>query len=163
MDTLLTDNERIKAPTCQADEVMHFPELLETILVNLPTRDLLFASRICKTWKSTIDSSPRIQRALFLKPGNIEDVDRTSIRHDYRDHTHASKQSVAVNPPLIAADGAKSLLAHASLVVDADSVDRIVHAHVLYAATDSYQGQIFHLADVRRTQRRTGPAQLLED
>ncbi|KAK5726749.1 hypothetical protein LTR15_002637 [Elasticomyces elasticus] len=55
----------------KADEVMHLPELLETILVNLPTRDLLFASRICKTWKSTIDSSPRIQRALFLKPGAV--------------------------------------------------------------------------------------------
>ncbi|KAK4898591.1 hypothetical protein LTR27_003763 [Elasticomyces elasticus] len=89
----------------KADEVMHLPELLETILVNLPTRDLLFASRICKTWKSMVDLSPRIQRALFLKPGNIEDVDRTSIRYDYRDHTHASKQSVAVNPLLIAADG----------------------------------------------------------
>lgn len=42
-------------------------ELLETILLQLPAKDLLLAQRVNKQFKGTIDNSNHIQRALFYK------------------------------------------------------------------------------------------------
>lgn len=44
------------------------PELLEAILLNLGTRDLLFAQRVSRGFKTTIDGSVKLQRALFFLP-----------------------------------------------------------------------------------------------
>lgn len=50
------------------DAVSNIPELLETILLNPPIKDLLLAQRINKTFQAAILSSPKLQQALFLKP-----------------------------------------------------------------------------------------------
>lgn len=47
-------------------------ELHESILHNLPTKDLLFAQLVSKQWKAAIDKSPKLQRALFLQPVDLE-------------------------------------------------------------------------------------------
>lgn len=52
--------------SCHA--VLCIPELLETILIYLPMRDLISSNRVSKRFRDTIDHSPRIQRALFFKP-----------------------------------------------------------------------------------------------
>lgn len=49
-------------------DVLYTVELLELILYKLPTRDLLFAQKICKHWKALVAASPKLQRALFFKP-----------------------------------------------------------------------------------------------
>ena len=49
-------------------QVFDTVELLESILVKLPTRDLLFAQRVCKRWQDTIQDSCVLRRALFLEP-----------------------------------------------------------------------------------------------
>ncbi|KAK4953338.1 hypothetical protein LTR10_009047 [Elasticomyces elasticus] len=64
-------------------EVLNLPELLEIILLELPTRDLLLAQRVCITWKAAITSSPNIQRALFFRPGSAEDIYQDSEVHIY--------------------------------------------------------------------------------
>ncbi|KAK4546090.1 hypothetical protein LTR36_002227 [Oleoguttula mirabilis] len=51
------------------ERVLKIPELLENILLHLPTRDLLVnASLVCKDWQDTITASPHLQRALSVKP-----------------------------------------------------------------------------------------------
>jgi hypothetical protein len=47
---------------------LHLPELLEQILSHLPQRDLLLAQRTSRAFHQTINSSPKLQRALFLSP-----------------------------------------------------------------------------------------------
>ncbi|KAK4961480.1 hypothetical protein LTR10_001970 [Elasticomyces elasticus] len=58
-----------------ANQVLLLPELLEHILLDLTSmRDLLFAQKVCRTWKATIDTSPGIQKALYLTAGGVADV-----------------------------------------------------------------------------------------
>ncbi len=52
-------------------QVFDTVELLETILFALPTKDLLFAQKVCKHWKGVIAFSSKLQQALFFK--NIHD------------------------------------------------------------------------------------------
>ncbi|KAK4894086.1 hypothetical protein LTR27_007671 [Elasticomyces elasticus] len=51
-----------------AIKVLSIPELLEEILLDLNTKEILFAQKVCKTWKQIIDTTPSLQRALFLMP-----------------------------------------------------------------------------------------------
>jgi hypothetical protein len=48
---------------------LSIPEIFELILLNLDTRTLLTkATQICHSWSHFINSSPRIQWALFFRP-----------------------------------------------------------------------------------------------
>ena len=51
-----------------AARVCSLPELLELVLFELPTRDLLLAQRVCQTWQAVISGSPKLQRALYFEP-----------------------------------------------------------------------------------------------
>lgn len=51
-----------------ATRVFAIPELLETILFLLPTKDILISQRVAKNWKSTIDGSFLLKQALFIEP-----------------------------------------------------------------------------------------------
>nr|OQO30649.1 hypothetical protein B0A51_01535 [Rachicladosporium sp. CCFEE 5018] len=55
-----------------AHTVLSLPELLSLILINVHASTLLFAQRVSKTFRATIQSSPTVQEALFfrLKPSN---------------------------------------------------------------------------------------------
>ena len=55
----------------KAHRVFQIPEMLEVILYELPTKDLLLSKAVCKMWRDTIDSSVKLQKALFM----IEDGD----------------------------------------------------------------------------------------
>ena len=51
------------------------PELLENIISHLPERDILCrAQRVSRNWKNIIDSSPGIQRKIWLQP-----IEQTAI------------------------------------------------------------------------------------
>ncbi|PVI03335.1 hypothetical protein DM02DRAFT_612254 [Periconia macrospinosa] len=45
-------------------------EILESILLYLPMKDLLLCQRVCQCFKQVVVSSKSIQRALFLKPSH---------------------------------------------------------------------------------------------
>jgi len=49
-----------------AQQVLHLPELLESILYNLSQKELLLSQRVCNSFRNTVQTSPRLQRALFL-------------------------------------------------------------------------------------------------
>lgn len=51
--------------------VLATTELLEIILIYLPTKDLLLATRVCKHWRLCISTVPRMQTALFMRPEPI--------------------------------------------------------------------------------------------
>lgn len=51
-----------------AEAFFSTPELLETMLLELPMQDLLLAQRVCLRFKGTIDGSIKIRRALFFEP-----------------------------------------------------------------------------------------------
>ncbi|KAK3648590.1 hypothetical protein LTR56_007416 [Elasticomyces elasticus] len=66
-----------------AAQVLGLPELLEAILIGLPTKDLLFAQKVCSFWEQTIQSSKSIRKALFLVPGDVNDVNLDcNLEHD---------------------------------------------------------------------------------
>lgn len=46
--------------------IWRVPEMIEGILYQLPTKDLLFAKSVCKTWKDAIERSTKLQKRLFL-------------------------------------------------------------------------------------------------
>jgi hypothetical protein len=53
------------------DRLAKIPELVEIILLHLPVRDLLLAQRVSTAFKSVIDKSQPIQRALFMLPETV--------------------------------------------------------------------------------------------
>ncbi|KAI6826198.1 hypothetical protein KC367_g6750 [Hortaea werneckii] len=89
-----------------ATKVFGIPELAEAILLKLPMKDLLFAQLICKDIKNLIDGSTRIQRALFLLPGEATSAHFESKHesapfnwlHKGKDRGFPSEGGVNVNP-----------------------------------------------------------------
>ncbi|KAK3717978.1 hypothetical protein LTR37_005404 [Vermiconidia calcicola] len=64
-------------------QVFDTVELLETILLELPTRDLLLSQRVNKQWAAVIQSSRKLQQALFLEsvsrsPMSLGTVDKAN-------------------------------------------------------------------------------------
>lgn len=55
--------------TSAAHRVYGTTELLEKVLLQLLTKDLLLAQKVNRRFKAVIDACPGIQRALFFKPG----------------------------------------------------------------------------------------------
>jgi hypothetical protein len=54
-------------------------EILQYILLALPIRDLLLAQRVCRQWRSLIQESQPIQRALFFVPTTMADPDTNPV------------------------------------------------------------------------------------
>ncbi|KAK3115459.1 hypothetical protein LTR53_005161 [Teratosphaeriaceae sp. CCFEE 6253] len=79
-----------------AMKVFAVPELLENILLRLALRDLLFASTVCTTWRSTVAGSPSIQRALFYKPGTLVDV--AEAEGDETSQAECHEDGYSLNP-----------------------------------------------------------------
>ena len=51
-----------------ATAVLSIWELVEKILLNMPTRSLVLACRISRSWKTVIERSAKLQQHLFLSP-----------------------------------------------------------------------------------------------
>ncbi|KAK4889874.1 hypothetical protein LTR27_011387 [Elasticomyces elasticus] len=64
-----------------AHAVFNVVELLESIILHLPMRDMQRSRRVSKQWCQTVDGSLPIKKALFLEPGTLADLARdTEIR-----------------------------------------------------------------------------------
>ncbi|CAG8050701.1 unnamed protein product [Penicillium olsonii] len=60
-------------PSAQPHAVFFINELLENILLHTDMRTLLTSGqRVCHGWKETIDSSPKLQEHLFLRPSKSQ-------------------------------------------------------------------------------------------
>jgi len=56
-----------------AERVFYIPELLETVLMNLSTKDLLLSQRTSRAFRHTVQGSVRLRRKLFMEPDwNLE-------------------------------------------------------------------------------------------
>ncbi|KAK6417935.1 hypothetical protein LTR81_008825 [Elasticomyces elasticus] len=89
-----------------ATQVLGLPELVEIILLGLPTRDLLFAQKVCKTFKDVIDRSKSIQKALFFLPGTADDVNfNPQDIHQYDRLGEAPQKTVVSNSLLFKLNG----------------------------------------------------------
>lgn len=62
-------NERRQPSSTKASEVLLIPELSEMILVHIGLFNLFNVSATCCGLKAIIDDSPKLQTALFLRPG----------------------------------------------------------------------------------------------
>ena len=82
-----------------ADSVFAVPELLECVLLQLPTRNLLHAQKVCKQWRHVITTSPSIQKALFLRAGTTSDVTGAVARD--LDIINITTVSVTPNPLIL--------------------------------------------------------------
>ncbi|KAK5124439.1 hypothetical protein LTR85_001656 [Meristemomyces frigidus] len=60
-------------------------ELLEAILLHLPTKRLLLSQRVCRTWHDMITSSIHLRRALFLEPASCGAISYLDWRLDDKD------------------------------------------------------------------------------
>lgn len=47
---------------------LNLPEILESIMLQLPQCDIYVSQGVSKFWKDTVAQSPQIQRKLFFKP-----------------------------------------------------------------------------------------------
>ena len=56
-----------------SEQVVDTVELLEWILLKLPTKDLLLSQRVAKQWQAVIKTSKILQEALFLRPIDGDD------------------------------------------------------------------------------------------
>lgn len=54
-----------------AAKVLNTTELLESVLLQLRYKDILLLQRVCKAWKTAINRSPTIQKALCFKPTQV--------------------------------------------------------------------------------------------
>ncbi|KAK4949418.1 hypothetical protein LTR10_012036 [Elasticomyces elasticus] len=79
-------------------QVFGLPGLLESVLLQLPMKDLLLAQKICKDFKNVIDSSPTIQRALCFILGAFSDVNYVGRPHQQKYKTRTLKTGYALNP-----------------------------------------------------------------
>ena len=58
----------IASPSASRVRTFEIAELLETILAELPPRDLLLVQRVCKDWQAAIIASKKLQVILFFRP-----------------------------------------------------------------------------------------------
>lgn len=71
-----------------AIKVLHTPELLEKILINITDlKTLLFAQQVDKFWSELITSSPSLQKKLFFRAATLDELFSLSIvtRRDSRE------------------------------------------------------------------------------
>ncbi|KAK5702958.1 hypothetical protein LTR97_003904 [Elasticomyces elasticus] len=54
--------------------VFNVVELLESIILYLPMRDMQRSRRVSRQWRETVDGSLPIRKALFLEPGTVKDL-----------------------------------------------------------------------------------------
>ncbi|KAK4956728.1 hypothetical protein LTR10_006256 [Elasticomyces elasticus] len=101
-------------------QVLLLPELLENILLRLHTRDLLFAQKVCKTWKEVIEDSPDIQKALFFKAGVATDANNI-IKIGTQFFSDDKSLTIAHNILLVACDGASLVLPHSLLDIRSEA------------------------------------------
>ncbi|TKA47260.1 hypothetical protein B0A54_02738 [Friedmanniomyces endolithicus] len=82
-----------------ARQVLQLPELLELVLLHLSQKDLLLSQRVSRSFRSTINHSIILQRALFLAPDwNLE-----RIPLDLQNPTHYPGHKPANNRLLLRA------------------------------------------------------------
>ena len=65
---MATHVEGDKMAACLPPTLFSIPELVHSILLHLPVRDLLRVQRVCRLWKETTDHSLALQRKLFFVP-----------------------------------------------------------------------------------------------
>lgn len=65
------------ATTSAASNVLNTFELLEAIILQLPSKDVLLLQRVSKTWRSIIARNKTLQKALFFVPSQEPLADRS--------------------------------------------------------------------------------------
>lgn len=86
------------------ERVFDITELLESILIKLPSKDLLHSQRTCKAWKDTVVGSDHIQKALGFKATSVCDRNSIAVNIDdlyYIQYGEYSVQVVPVMPPTL--------------------------------------------------------------
>ncbi|CAK1360626.1 unnamed protein product [Cercospora beticola] len=78
-----------------AARVFAIGELVEMILLELPTKDLLLSQRINRACKTAVDSSNRIQKALFFIPGVCRDANVEHITPDVKPSPESTSDSAS--------------------------------------------------------------------
>ncbi|KAK7188771.1 hypothetical protein DPSP01_005671 [Paraphaeosphaeria sporulosa] len=63
-------NEPTQVHAVQSALLMLPYEILEAVLLHLPTRDLLLSQRICQRFRYMVESSKPVRRTLFLEPAH---------------------------------------------------------------------------------------------
>ncbi|GAB7365671.1 hypothetical protein MBLNU230_g7012t1 [Neophaeotheca triangularis] len=74
------------------ERVLSLPELLEPILLELPIQELVRSQRVCILWRQMLQTSPKLQKAAFLRakpdlPHRYPNM--TSDHHEYFSRTPA--------------------------------------------------------------------------
>ncbi|KXT01132.1 hypothetical protein AC578_10896 [Pseudocercospora eumusae] len=92
-----TTDEPKKSPSY---EVFSKREIFETILLELRIQQVLVvALRVCREWKEMIDSSPRLQEALYFKP--LPNPVEPRGEHFYEKGTQGGNAIIVTENPLL--------------------------------------------------------------
>ena len=77
-----TDNE--EDARSAKDRTFGITEIHEAILIKLDMKTLLFAQRVSRDWQKLIDTSPSLQKKLFMQPATAKETIELRITHGDR-------------------------------------------------------------------------------
>jgi hypothetical protein len=76
-----------KGPACRA--ALQLPEILEQIVCHLPGHHILArAQRVSKLWKDVINTSPIVQKRLWMRPRSAQVSSPTGVSTEQDTHIH---------------------------------------------------------------------------
>lgn len=95
-----TDNE--EDGRSAKDRTFGITEIHEAILIKLDMKTLLFAQRVSRDWQKLIDTSPSLQKKLFMQPATAAETIELGITHgDRNTFLNDDNTFVALNPLFI--------------------------------------------------------------
>lgn len=111
--------------------VLDNPYLLEAVLAEVPMRDLLRFTRVSKTWKQLIQTSFKLQRALFLKTSSskstvatlkriddVRSIPASVLKHLPQDESSVDHLDIHIHHPLLSEIAGE----HINILVFSDTV-----------------------------------------
>lgn len=87
--------------TSSKDRTFGITEIHEAILINLDMKTLLLAQRVSRDWQKLIDTSPSLQKKLFMQPATAQEAIELGITQGNLNTFLEDDSFAALNPLLI--------------------------------------------------------------
>lgn len=84
------------SPITARESVLALPELLELILLELPVHELVRSRRVCTLWRQMHHTSPKLQRAAFLRASEEHNPKNP---HNRENKAYAHHENFTLTPP----------------------------------------------------------------
>lgn len=93
--------DKEEVATSAKDRTFGITEIHEAILIKLDMKTLLFAQRVTRDWQKLIDTSPSLQKKLFMQPATAAETIGLGITHGNLNTFLSDDSFAALNPLLV--------------------------------------------------------------